>query len=189
VQLPRRGAMTSGMDVPETRYAKSGEIHIAYRVFGQGSFDVVVVPPLFFSIDLMGNEPRALAAFGELASTARRRIAATPSKSASRNDRVCALADSNSRRANAASACSKWFKATDSPCLVRRLRIASRSPAFGVTTHPRVAGLQLVTFERFSGPPRDSRPRVSPFRQNATTAHLDVSRPNDCLPPPGRTAS
>src|SRR5262249_48961644 len=40
-----------GMDVPEPRYAKSGDVHIAYRVEGEGPFDVVFVTPLASSID------------------------------------------------------------------------------------------------------------------------------------------
>ena len=32
------------MNVPETRYAKSGDAHIAYQVAGEGPFDVVYVP-------------------------------------------------------------------------------------------------------------------------------------------------
>ena len=29
---------------PETRYAKSGDVHVAYQVFGEGSVDLVLVP-------------------------------------------------------------------------------------------------------------------------------------------------
>jgi hypothetical protein len=39
------------MDVPEPRFAKSGDVHIAYRVEGKGPFDVVFVPPFMWSID------------------------------------------------------------------------------------------------------------------------------------------
>src|SRR5262245_2447575 len=39
------------MDVPEPRYVKSGDVHIAYRVEGDGPFDVVFVPPLAASLD------------------------------------------------------------------------------------------------------------------------------------------
>ena len=30
--------------MPETRYAKSGNVHIAYQVMGNGPLDVVLVP-------------------------------------------------------------------------------------------------------------------------------------------------
>jgi class 3 adenylate cyclase/pimeloyl-ACP methyl ester carboxylesterase len=39
------------VDVPEPRYTKSGDLYIAYRVEGEGPFDVVFVPPLASSID------------------------------------------------------------------------------------------------------------------------------------------
>ena len=29
---------------PDTRYAKSGEVHIAYQTFGDGDLDLVVTP-------------------------------------------------------------------------------------------------------------------------------------------------
>ena len=32
-----------GMDMPETRYARSGDVSIAYQVLGEGPFDVVFV--------------------------------------------------------------------------------------------------------------------------------------------------
>jgi class 3 adenylate cyclase len=32
------------MQMPQTRYAKSGDVHIAFQVFGQGERDLVIVP-------------------------------------------------------------------------------------------------------------------------------------------------
>jgi hypothetical protein len=32
------------MGMPETRYARSGDVMIAYQVVGEGPFDVVVTP-------------------------------------------------------------------------------------------------------------------------------------------------
>ena len=37
---------------PETRYARSGEVHIAYQVFGEGDLDLVLVPGFTTHIDL-----------------------------------------------------------------------------------------------------------------------------------------
>jgi hypothetical protein len=34
----------SGVEVPEVRYAKSGDVNIAYQVSGEGPFDLVLVP-------------------------------------------------------------------------------------------------------------------------------------------------
>ena len=30
--------------VPETRYARSGDVHIAYQVFGSGPLNLVLIP-------------------------------------------------------------------------------------------------------------------------------------------------
>jgi pimeloyl-ACP methyl ester carboxylesterase/DNA-binding CsgD family transcriptional regulator len=55
--------------VPTTRYAKSGEVNIAYQVFGDGSVDLVFVPGFISHIELAWEEPylarflRRLAAF------------------------------------------------------------------------------------------------------------------------------
>ena len=57
--------------IPETRYAKSGGVHIAYRVHGEGPFDIVVVPPWFWSVDTFGCEPEDLQALTDLSSVGR----------------------------------------------------------------------------------------------------------------------
>jgi class 3 adenylate cyclase len=45
------------MDIPETRYAKSGDVHIAYQVFGQGRVDLVFVAEFWNSIEAMWEQP------------------------------------------------------------------------------------------------------------------------------------
>ena len=45
------------MQVPETRYAKSGDVHIAYQQFGSGSVDVVFVPGWVSHLDLAWEGP------------------------------------------------------------------------------------------------------------------------------------
>jgi class 3 adenylate cyclase len=47
------------VDVQETRYAKSGDVHIAYRVVGAGRFDVVFVPGLTSNLDAQLRTPGA----------------------------------------------------------------------------------------------------------------------------------
>jgi class 3 adenylate cyclase len=39
------------MAVPVTRYAKSGDVHIAYQVFGNGATDLVIVPGFISHIE------------------------------------------------------------------------------------------------------------------------------------------
>ena len=41
----------------ETRYAKSGDVHIAYRVFGDGPHDIVVVPGTVSHVELYWELP------------------------------------------------------------------------------------------------------------------------------------
>ena len=41
----------------ETKYAKSGDVHIAYRVFGDGPRDVVLVPGTVSHVELFWELP------------------------------------------------------------------------------------------------------------------------------------
>jgi class 3 adenylate cyclase/pimeloyl-ACP methyl ester carboxylesterase len=50
------------MDTPETRYARSGEVNIAYQVLGDGPFDLVFVPGSISHVELVWQVP-AFAAF------------------------------------------------------------------------------------------------------------------------------
>jgi pimeloyl-ACP methyl ester carboxylesterase len=55
---------------PETKYARSGDIHVAYQVFGQGELDLVLVPGYITHIELVWeHEPfsQALEALGGFA--------------------------------------------------------------------------------------------------------------------------
>jgi class 3 adenylate cyclase/alpha-beta hydrolase superfamily lysophospholipase len=60
------------VDRPETRYARSGEYHIAYQVVGDGPVDLVYVPGWISHLDLYWEEPsvahflRRLASFSRL---------------------------------------------------------------------------------------------------------------------------
>jgi class 3 adenylate cyclase len=45
------------MDVPETKYAQSGDLSIAYQVFGEGDFDLVFVPGFISHGDLVWESP------------------------------------------------------------------------------------------------------------------------------------
>ena len=47
---------------PDTHYAKSGDVRIAYQVFGQGAFDLIYVPGFVSNIDLYWDYP-AMARF------------------------------------------------------------------------------------------------------------------------------
>jgi class 3 adenylate cyclase len=59
------------MTPPETRYAKSGELRIAYQVVGSGPFDLVFVPGFVSNIDLIWEMPEWAYFFGRLAAFSR----------------------------------------------------------------------------------------------------------------------
>lgn len=58
--------------IPVTRYAKSGDVHIAYQVVGEGPIDLVVVPGWVSNVECFWEEPRcagflhSLSAFSRL---------------------------------------------------------------------------------------------------------------------------
>jgi len=56
---------------PETRYAKSGDVHIAYQVVGEGAIDVVLIPGLFTHVEHQWDEPSFARFLGRLASFSR----------------------------------------------------------------------------------------------------------------------
>ncbi len=56
---------------PETRYARSGDVSIAYQVTGEGPFDVVHVPPFVSHVELAWQVPGMATFFGGLASFSR----------------------------------------------------------------------------------------------------------------------
>ena len=56
---------------PETRYARSGEVHIAYQVFGEGDFDLVLVPGFTTHVELVWEYPPIARFMESMASFAR----------------------------------------------------------------------------------------------------------------------
>lgn len=59
------------MDVPDTRYAKSDDVYIAYQVFGDGDVDLVFVPGWISHLDLWWDEPACASWFRRLGRFAR----------------------------------------------------------------------------------------------------------------------
>ncbi len=57
--------------LPETRYARSGEVHIAYQVFGDGPLDVVLVPGYVTHVELVWEHEPSARFLERLASFAR----------------------------------------------------------------------------------------------------------------------
>ena len=59
------------MAAPETRYARSGDVNIAFNVFGSGPFDLVYVPGWVSNIEMMWQNPRFATSLERLAAFAR----------------------------------------------------------------------------------------------------------------------
>ena len=59
------------MNKPITRYAKSGDLHIAYQVVGQGPRDLVYVPGWVSNVEVTWEEPSVARFFERLASFSR----------------------------------------------------------------------------------------------------------------------
>jgi class 3 adenylate cyclase len=57
--------------MPETRYARSDDVSIAYQVSGEGPFDVVLIPPLSSHVELMWTVPVARTLLERLSSFCR----------------------------------------------------------------------------------------------------------------------
>jgi pimeloyl-ACP methyl ester carboxylesterase len=56
---------------PETHYAKSGDVNIAYQVVGDGSFDLVYVPGWVSNVELLWERPKPARFLERLASFSR----------------------------------------------------------------------------------------------------------------------
>ena len=57
--------------LPTTRYAKSGNVHVAYQVFGQGPVDLIFFPGFVSNIEIYWEEPSVARWLRRLASFAR----------------------------------------------------------------------------------------------------------------------
>ena len=58
-------------DIPGTRYAKSGDCHIAYQIVGKGPLDVVFIPGFVSHVGHGWDDPRLAHFYRRLASFAR----------------------------------------------------------------------------------------------------------------------
>ena len=59
------------MDIPETRYARSGDLQIAYQVVGEGPLDIVLIPSYLSNVELYWELPSYARFFERLSSFSR----------------------------------------------------------------------------------------------------------------------
>ena len=65
------GTLGTVLSIPETRYVKSGDVHVAYQVVGDGPRDLVFLSSWDLAIDFLWDEPSQLRFFEQLASFSR----------------------------------------------------------------------------------------------------------------------
>jgi pimeloyl-ACP methyl ester carboxylesterase len=80
--------------MPETRYAKTGAVHIAYEVVGRGPVDLVLIPGLFTHVEHQWEEPSFARFLGRLASFTR--LIVFDARGAGLSDRLSRLAGRSS---------------------------------------------------------------------------------------------
>jgi pimeloyl-ACP methyl ester carboxylesterase len=83
------------VDEPETRYARSGEISIAYQVVGTGPFDLVFTPGALSHLDLLWEDEAMARFFRALASFSR--LIVFDKRGTGLSDRVAHVADLETR--------------------------------------------------------------------------------------------
>lgn len=127
--------------VPTTKYAKSGEVNIAYQAFGDGAIDLVFVPGFISHIELAWEEPylarflRRLAAFSRVIFFDKRGTGlsdpvAHPPDLVERMDDIRAVMDAAGSRTAA------LFGVSDGGCLCIAFAVAQRQ--LGCPGHIRV---------------------------------------------------
>jgi class 3 adenylate cyclase len=80
---------TCVVESPETRYAKSGDVHIAYQVFGHGPLDLVYIPHGPHHVELNWENPPVARFLERLASLAR--VVAFDKRGTGMSDRVVGI--------------------------------------------------------------------------------------------------
>ena len=63
--------MDGSSTLPTTRYARSGNVHVAYQIFGKGEIDLVFFPGFVSNIETYWEEPNFAHWLNKLASFAR----------------------------------------------------------------------------------------------------------------------
>jgi class 3 adenylate cyclase len=136
----------TGRDLPETRYAQSGDVSIAYQVMGDGPIDFVLIPGLISNIETFHEIPGYTAFLRRLSASARvitfdkrgqglsDRVAGAPSLEQRMDDVRAVMDAAGSRRAVLAGmseggAMSTLFAATY-PDRVSHLVLFGSSPKF-----------------------------------------------------------
>ena len=80
---------------PETRYARSGDVSVAYQVVGEGPLDLVYVPGAISNVELIWEEPARASFFERLAAFSR--LILFDKRGTGLSDRVAGIANLETR--------------------------------------------------------------------------------------------
>jgi class 3 adenylate cyclase len=69
--MPYSRPVGSAAEIPDTLYARSGEVYVAYQAFGDGAVNIVAVPGRVSNVELIWDDPDRRPFYGALASFAR----------------------------------------------------------------------------------------------------------------------
>src|SRR5215210_5920745 len=83
------GLRSRGMK-PETRYARSGDVRIAFQVVGNGPFDIVFIPGFISNLEIAWESPTRARFFSRLSSFSR--LILFDKRGTGLSDRVSAVA-------------------------------------------------------------------------------------------------
>jgi pimeloyl-ACP methyl ester carboxylesterase len=83
------------VEVPETRYALSGDVSIAYQVHGEGPIDLVMVPAFVTNVELMWESEVMASSYRRLGEVAR--VIRFDKRGTGLSDRVTGIADMETR--------------------------------------------------------------------------------------------
>jgi pimeloyl-ACP methyl ester carboxylesterase/class 3 adenylate cyclase len=83
------------VEPPQTQYAQSGDVSIAFKAVGDGPFDLVWTPGAFSNLELMWEEPAIARFYGGLASFAR--LLLFDKRGTGLSDRVAGIPDLETR--------------------------------------------------------------------------------------------
>jgi pimeloyl-ACP methyl ester carboxylesterase len=141
------------MSQPETRYARSGDVSIAYQVSGAGPFDLVISPGWVTNLELFWEDPNCRAHFERLGKFSR--LIRFDKRGTGLSDRVAGIADMETRMddvravldAAGSERAAGYRRSCPRPAAVRsssRPHRRSEPQAARVAAHSRQAGLHQL---------------------------------------------
>ena len=89
------GLETTDVERPQTRYARSGEVNVAYQVIGDGPFDLIFAPGFVSNLEYGWEEPSLEQFYRRLASFCR--LVIFDKRGTGLSDRVAGLPDLETR--------------------------------------------------------------------------------------------